>query len=680
MKKINAGLMALVMVMGMIFGSVEVAATVTSQPNIAVSEQKPIIVYSGTQNTLTYTLTNDSPFIAKNLKVTPDTSVTKLTGFKLKNTTFKLSDTSLIAQRPVTATLEAVVDDTVAEGVYPIKLLITYENTTRDFISREILTYFEVRNDEKRKGDFVVKEANTAALNPVKGEALTFTYKVFNGENHDANHVKTWIDGLPAQHFSLKSTETTENLGGLKKKVQKDVSITYMVKEDTPDGSYPYTINLEYENKEGNLVIRSYPYNLFVSGGVSGKGKVAVSGVAYPSTASQDKAFKVSFDLTNVSERAIEDLTVTLAENAVFIPKSASIIKVDTLEAGQVYQYTAELVATGDSLKNRNYPITFDIAYNNGKEQVTDKQILGVYINAKNGGSENGGNAPKIIISDYKSEPQIVKAGGEFDLSLEFKNTNKNKAIYNVKAYISSTEKGKDTGNVFTPVGSSNTFYIDEIGPKGSSAQSIRLFTVPDAAPKTYVLTINFEYEDKDGKAFTATEYVGIPVTQVTKVEASDFNIASDIAMGESLSIYFDIFNTGKAKVYNLLVKAEGNFTSDPVSKYIGNFEAGSSDYFDAYVTFKEVGPVEGKFVISYEDASGEKFVEEKAFNINVTEPYIPDYSEGGNALPEPMPEPASSKKWPWIAGGAVLLIVIVVVVLRRRKKKKEELMFDENE
>ena len=40
-------------------------------------------------------------------------------------------------------------------------------------------------------------------------------------------------------------------------------------------------------------------------------------------------------------------------------------------------------------------------------------------------------------------------------------------------------------GSVFTPVDSSNTFYIDNIPPKGRVEKKITMFTVPDAN-KTY--------------------------------------------------------------------------------------------------------------------------------------------------------------------------------------------------
>lgn len=679
--------MVIIMVAGTVFATSVVANETTSiryAPNIAVQEQKPVVVYSGTQNTMVYTLTNETPYSARNLSVIPDVSMVEAEGFRLMNTSFILSDTTLSTKEPVMIQLEAVVDDSVAEGVYPIKLLLTYDNESRDHYSREIMTYFEVRDDLAHKEKLFIADDNAAKIRPTKGQTTTFVYKVKNEEDYTAGNVKTYIQGLPANYFALASTDQQISLGNIGRYVTNDVAIDYRVSKDVPDGSYPYEIVLIYENEFGNKVMQTSKYNLLVSGPGSGEGEVSISEVSYPKTANQDVPFTTGFKVVNSGEDVIEDLVISMGANEVFIPKSASVVKVDNLEAGGFYDFSAEIVATGEGLTDRNYPLEFTMVYNNGSEQVTERQIMGVYIIGKEDGDTTSGNAPKIIVSDYRSEPQIVKAGGEFDLQLDFMNTNKTKTIYNVKAYITAKESTEDTGNVFTPVGSSNTFYIDEIGPKGASSQSIKLFTVPDAAPKTYTITINFEYEDKDGVTFTATEYVGIPVTQVTKVEASDFNMPTEVMAGEGINVYFDIFNTGKAKVYNLLIKADGNFTSDPVSRYIGNFEAGSSDYFDAYVNFQEPGSVEGMFVISYEDAVGEPYVIEKKFTVNVMEAYMPEFNGEGEFMPEDYPMPVEGiSRLPLIIGGLiafVILAVMIVIVMKKRKKKNRELNFDEDD
>ncbi len=673
-------LLALMLVISM-FGSVNVEAA-SNLPNLIVQEQKPFIVYTGAQNTITYTLENTSLYTAKNLEATPDVSVTDLDGFNLMSTAFSLSDTSVRGHESVTAQVEVTVDDTVSEGVYPIKLLLTYTNTVNETLTKEILTYIEVRNDDSYKEKISVVADNAESLVPTRGEQFTFEYTVNNFEGYAPTDVTTYIQGLPEEYFVLVGHKDSVYLGTLTRNIARDVQIDYYMSEETPLGSYEYQIVLEYYNADGNKVVRTLERNVFVDESAKEEGSVTVSDVAYPSSARQDQVFNVGLTLTNNSAGEVTDLYIRLVDNTVFIPKSPGIVKVDKISAGASLDFNIDLVATGDDLEDRNYPIEIEYSYNNGTETITDSQIVGVYINADSN-SDDSGNAPKIIISEYKSEPQIVKAGKEFDLSLSFTNTNRSRTIYNVKAYITANESTEDTGNVFTPVGSSNTFYIDEIGPKEASNQSIRLFTVPDASPKTYNLTINFEYEDADGNTFTAEEFVGIPVTQVSKVEASDFNLPSEVMQGETNNLYFDIFNTGKAKVYNLMIKVQGDVSSDPASKYVGNLDVGSTDYFDAYIVMDQPGQVEGSVVITYEDAAGEAYTIEKPFSVNVMEGFVDDMGWMDDPYVDDMdfeePVMPGSRLPLYLGiGAAVIGVIVVIVILRKRKKKKMEMMFDE--
>src|SRR5699024_4705217 len=113
------------------------------------------------------------------------------------------------------------------------------------------------------------------------------------------------------------------------------------------------------------------------------------------------------------------------------------------------------------------------------------------------------------------------------DLNLSLLNTHREKGVKNIKMFLTLAEETSSetekSGNIFTPVNSSNTFYFDAIAPKGTAEKQLRLYVVPNAQPKTYTLTVNFEYEDAEGKEYTATELLGINVKQVTELSIDDF-------------------------------------------------------------------------------------------------------------------------------------------------------------
>ncbi|MCU6396737.1 hypothetical protein KW820_22680, partial [Enterobacter quasiroggenkampii] len=124
-----------------------------------------------------------------------------------------------------------------------------------------------------------------------------------------------------------------------------------------------------------------------------------------------------------------------------------------------------------------------------GEEGKSNKitQYVGILVN----GADSNKLTPRLIIDKYSFEPNIVRAGEKFDLNLSFFNTNANKAISNVKIFLTVDEKTEQSGNVFTPVDSSNTFYIESIPAKGTIEKKLKFFTVPDAKAKNYTITAN---------------------------------------------------------------------------------------------------------------------------------------------------------------------------------------------
>jgi hypothetical protein len=181
------------------------------------------------------------------------------------------------------------------------------------------------------------------------------------------------------------------------------------------------------------------------------------------------------------------------------------------------------------------------------------------------------------------------------------------------------------TGNIFTPVNSSNTFYFDSIGPKGTAEKTIRLYTVPDAQPKTYTLTVNFEYEDANGTEYTATELLGINVKQPTEIELGETYIPEMMEIGGYINVSFEFYNTGKVDVSNLMIRLDGDVESSSKSMYYGTFESGNTEYYDNGFSIINEGTNNVKLIVSYDDPSGEHIEIVKDYVIEGMAPYIPE-------------------------------------------------------
>jgi hypothetical protein len=310
-------------------------------------------------------------------------------------------------------------------------------------------------------------------------------------------------------------------------------------------------------------------------------------------------------------------------------------------------------------------------------------QAVSVFVDADSSVSDPSKNVPKIIVESYAYEPQQVKAGERFTLMMSFQNTHSSKTIRNIKGSFNVEEKSNETGNVFTPVDSSNTFFIEEIKPKDIYDWTLNLYTIPDALSKTYTVIISFDYEDEQGNPYTAQEIIGIPVYQPSRFEVSEISMPSEVYMGDRVYLNFSLYNLGKTDLYNVKLSVQGDFAADPMSTYFGNFTPGYMEWCEISLIPMELGMGKGKIVVEYETTSGELMSYEKEFSLNVIEMPMMDPGFPVDGPGYPM-EPGMdweeeggggffSSVWFYIILGVVVVgIVVTIIVVRKRKKNKE--------
>lgn len=299
-------------------------------------------------------------------------------------------------------------------------------------------------------------------------------------------------------------------------------------------------------------------------------------------------------------------------------------------------------------------------------------------------GSEGGGetsnpsvkNKPKLIIDNYSLQPKMVEAGKEFTLNMSFYNTNATYSVRNIKISLNNETGGSGTngqnvgGSVFIPVGSSNTFYISSIAPGKTASKSIKMSVVPNAQAQNYVITANFEYEDKNGNEFTANEIIGIPVVQQAKVSFGEITTNPGMA-GEPATVDMDFFNTGKDTLTNFMISVQGDgFSLDNGGNYfVGNFAPGASDHFSSTIIPTESGTVKGKLVITYEDSTGETHTEEKDFSLEAQQ-----MDEGTTVPDEEMDQGSGSMgALPFILGGLLIVAIITTIIVKKKRDKKKK-------
>lgn len=369
--------------------------------------------------------------------------------------------------------------------------------------------------------------------------------------------------------------------------------------------------------------------------------------------------------------------------------RTVSDILVRDLAPGEEETVSYKFFTTkGGSTKN--YPINIKIEYlddfTEGKEPKTVEQIVGIFLNNPENvgdGKDAKKSTPKLIIDRYEFEPKLPLAGNEFEMNLSFYNTNAKKAVKNIKIDLTSQDTSKSDSNtagssVFTPVDSSNTFYIGRIAPSGKVEKTIKMFVVPDATAKTYNITANFEYEDDENNEYKSSENIGVPVYQESKLDIDPINYQTNAMVGDSIPITANFYNTGKVTLYNFKVTLTAdNATVNNGTYYIGNFNSGGQDVYEGSIMPNEPGKIKGKLKFTYEDSTGE--VKEKEEDINITVEEAPPMDP--NAGPDGMPLPDGAMgDTPWykkplfyIPVALVILGAIGFVVFKKLKNKKKE-------
>lgn len=367
----------------------------------------------------------------------------------------------------------------------------------------------------------------------------------------------------------------------------------------------------------------------------------------------------------NAGEKNIEvrDLTST---KQLYNVKGNQKVKVD---------YQLDL---NEDRKNNEMKLTIDY---NGLEKPQE-----IVLNMPLPLQENkGGKEPKVIIERYNVEPGKVLAGNYVTLNLFVENTN-SMPVNNVSIQLdvptetSSSGGTVSGGTVFSPVDSSNTFFIDRIEGKETALKTISMYVDPNATAKTYIVPVNIKYESTDGTKYESSDNVNIPVTQESKIEIISSNIPTAGNVGEPMNLSMEFVNVGKVNLTNFKVRMEGDIPGKEENVYyLGTFNAGESNEYSATIIPEMEGALSGSIQMSYIDADNQNVSMEIPFSCEIGAAI--DYGNMTDLPMEPIEEPGLLDKlkqhWLPILLGVIILLQAVVLIRIKRKAKAEEELID---
>ena len=379
---------------------------------------------------------------------------------------------------------------------------------------------------------------------------------------------------------------------------------------------------------------------------------------------------------------AIEQVDYTIGYNG--------MIGVNQIIEFQFNLRFADKVTAG--VKKVDFTITYDRGWASATGDSSESCDISLYVNVTRGyeaaGSEPGGETtaalPKIVVDSYSFSSDKIYAGEDFDLTFTVRNTSNEEET---KSILVTVTNNAETGKL-TPASGSNTLYIDKLGKGESKTMTMSIATAPDTEAKAYEIKLEFDYEGTKTRPATLSNgqsSASIPVTIMQKIrlKIEDPTVDGEPMEGESVPVYFSMYNMGRSSIYNCMVTVEGDGLSMEESFFQGTVAAGSTMRADFSLITATPGQIDGEIVITYEDSLEEKMEERLPLSLYVSEAYNPDMYPG---VVDPdgmidtmggMEEPSASggiPVWAWIVGGVVAAAAVVAVIIILKKKRARAL------
>ena len=299
---------------------------------------------------------------------------------------------------------------------------------------------------------------------------------------------------------------------------------------------------------------------------------------------------------------------------------------------------------------------------------------------------------PRVIIKRYSLSKEQVLAGDRIDLTLEVENTNarpvKNVLINFGVESTSAEGGGSSSSTVFAPVGSSNTFHVDEISGKSTMTNTITFAVDSGALARTYIVPVTITYEDEKGlhNNLSTRDNVNIPVTQQAKLSVTSMTLPAHATMGMPTPVMAEFVNSGRVDLADFSVRLEGDFELMDATMYMAKLVIGATTSYTGMLIPREEGEAEGTLIVSYLDNTNQEVEEEYPFTISVTGMddiggmdigmFPPD---GGMFIPDEPSNPVIHfLQTNWLSLTLLLVIIIQMVAMIRIKKKAKEDFFDE--
>ncbi len=575
-------------------------------------------------------------------------------------------------------------------GNKKLSVKMEFKNEEGELKETTVDLYVNIENSSMAPSIEIVSTKYASELKA--GDSFNLVATLRNVGDTVADDVEVSLGGLDVTGFLPGYTSKTIPVKNLNYNDKIDVKIPLIVSHEAKVGLKEVPITITYKDNAGTVITTTSTLYLEVvaADGVDSEGKpnIVLSSVAQsPAEPNAGARVDISFDLENKSKIDISSIKVSVVsgEGAGFSPMNSEPYQyIDKVAGGKKRRITIPLMASETIKEGTNsLNIKYDYKDSNGKAQ-SDTATLFIQ-NVQNSGI--GASKPKLIISNFTTGQEELRAGNTFNFNFDIKNTHSSVAARNIKVTVSQAD------NIFSVNKGSNTFYITEI-PAGETVQNIlELRVKSDATTKAYPLEITMEYEYEGAEPNPTTGQIGETAKETINLQAVENSrpVVDNVVVGswdapvvnQPTALTFEFYNMGKSPLNNVHAALEGDYTLSTGNMYfIGNVAAGSQEYAELEVIPNIEGQAKGTLVVTFEDSNGDEVSITKEFESTIQGELIPDPNGGvpGGELPNmPAAKTPILPIWAFIIVQIAILAIGIPVTrkvrlgLYRRKLRKQE-------
>lgn len=534
----------------------------------------------------------------------------------------------------------------------------------------------DIESDDRP--NFSVTNVTLEPSAPKPNDFFNATIFLENLSSAEARNINIEIDGQ--DNFEIVDITNRKHLPALKKGTANTLVFRLKNKENRKNNSiklnFSYYYGAKTEAEQQTLTV-NLPLN--ISDNKTGPQLKIKSFSLSPRGSGEENLLRIT--LENLGQEQAENIYVTLDGGSnIHIIQDSNLIVIPQLNGGKEVTIERMLGINPDQGK-KYYPLNIKLDYKDRSGNSYDStETLG--ISSSSLGSEAAAT-PRVLISKYTLSDEKILAGNVVTLTLFIENTH-SRPVHNTKVSFKVFEVEDKTGStVFSPVNSSNSFFIEQIPARTTVEKSIDFLVDPNAAAQTYIIPVAIEYEDESANSYTVDELVNIPVTQECKLQVINLELPPVANIGQPAFVGAEFVNVGKAVLNNFIVMMEGNFPKEQASYYVGNLEIGASDFYQGIIYPESEGLLTGTLIFSYIDNNNKEVRVEEPFEINVEpmrpmEPFPGEDFPGKDMPGGPGGRPSGSKSILLFLLLPVAVALVVGIFLWRRKiKKKNEEFLD---